>query len=197
MPDIKGHIAEIFSEHRQYLDKTLPAVLAQLISWIEQAKETFSRGGKLLVFGNGGSAADACHLVSELVGRLSGESPALPAIALNTDPAVITSLSNDFGYDFLFHRQLEALTKKGDMVLAISTSGRSVNCIRGLELANSLGAVTVALSGQDGGELAKISSLSIIVPGENTQRLQEMHELVIHAFCDVIKEWGKSSFSKG
>jgi D-sedoheptulose 7-phosphate isomerase len=197
MPNTKGHIAGIFSEHRQYLDKTLPAVLAQLISWIEQAKETFSRGGKLLAFGNGGSATDACHLVSELVGRLSGESPALPAISLNTDPAVITSLSNDFGYDLLFHRQLEALTKKGDMVLAISTSGRSVNCIRGLELANKLGAVTVALSGHDGGELAKISSLAIVVPGENTQRLQEMHELVIHAFCDVIKEWGKISFLKG
>jgi D-sedoheptulose 7-phosphate isomerase len=196
MADIKAYIGAIFSQHHEYLEATLPAVLPSLISWIEQAKETFSQGRKLLAFGNGGSAADACHLVSELVGRLSGESPALPAIALNTDPAVITSLANDFGYDMLFYRQLEALTEKGDMALAISTSGRSANCIRGLELANRLGAVTVALTGQDGGELAKTASLSIIVPGDDTQRIQEMHELVIHAFCHVIKDWAKSNLRR-
>lgn len=194
MSETVNRITDIFAKHRRLVDTTLTAVLPELNNWVQRAMETWKRGGKLLTFGNGGSAADACHLVAELVGRLDGESPALSALALNTDPAVMTSLANDYGYKDIFYRQVMALGCKGDMVVAISTSGNSINCLRGVELANSMGIATVSLTGKGGGKVAKSSNISVIVPSKDTQRIQEMHGIIIHAFCDIIKSWAKRTF---
>ncbi|PKN02316.1 MAG: phosphoheptose isomerase [Elusimicrobia bacterium HGW-Elusimicrobia-1] len=150
--------------------------------------ESFRRGGKLLVFGNGGSAADAQHFAAELVVKFEKKRKALPAIALNVNTSAITSCANDFSYEEIFSRQLEALLGKGDVVVGISTSGNSPNVVRALEYASSRGAVTVAFSGREGGRVAEIADIVLRAPSDVTARVQECHILAIHAVCKIVEE---------
>jgi D-sedoheptulose 7-phosphate isomerase len=146
----------------------------------------FSRGNKLLIFGNGGSAADAQHIAAELVGRFITERDALPAIALTTDSSILTSVGNDYGYEHVFSRQVEAIAKPGDVVVGISTSGNSANVLKALVAAQQLNCHTVGLLGKDGGKIKEIADASIIIPSSNTARIQEMHILIGHLLCEAI-----------
>ena len=147
----------------------------------------YRRGGKLLVMGNGGSAADAQHFAAELVGRYRRERRALPAIALTTDTSILTSVSNDYGYTEVFRRQVEAHAAAGDVVVGISTSGNSENVARALALAREMGAVTIVLGGGDGGSLKAMADIALIVPSAETPRIQEAHITIIHILCDVVE----------
>jgi len=145
-------------------------------------------GGKILIFGNGGSAADAQHIAAELVGRYKVERKGLPAIALTTDTSAITSIGNDFGYNHIFDRQVEALANKGDVAIGISTSGKSDNIISALKLASKLNCITIGFSGQDGGEMNEICNINLVVPSEDTPRIQEMHIVIGHTICHLIDQ---------
>lgn len=150
---------------------------------------TLSGGGKLVVFGNGGSAADAQHLAAELMGRFGVQRGPLAAIALTTDTSVLTAIANDFEYAEVFARQAEALCLPGDLALGISTTGQAESVVRGLRAANRMGARTWALSGGDGGRLRQEASRSIIVPSDSTARIQEMHLAIIHLVCQLVDVW--------
>jgi len=145
-------------------------------------------GGQVLVFGNGGSAADAQHFAAELVGRFLRERRALPALALTSDPSVTTAIGNDLGYDRLFSRQLEAHGRAGDVAIGISTSGRSRNVLEALRLARSRGLLTIGLTGAGGGELGPLVDFLIDVPHRETPRIQEVHGMVVHILCALIEE---------
>jgi D-sedoheptulose 7-phosphate isomerase len=146
------------------------------------------RGGKIIVFGNGGSAADSQHIVAELVGRFMKERKAIAAIALTTNTSVLTALANDYGYDIVFSRQLEALGKKGDVALGISTSGNSANVIAAMKKARAMGLATVGLSGGNGGALKKVSHICITVRSKSTPRIQESHAMIGHILCELIEQ---------
>jgi D-sedoheptulose 7-phosphate isomerase len=143
--------------------------------------------GKVLLFGNGGSAADAQHIAAELVGRFMQERRALPAIALTTDSSILTAVANDYGFDRIFSRQIEALGRPNDVAIGISTSGNSPNILAGIERARSQQMKTIGLSGKDGGGLAKRCDISIVIPSTNTARIQECHITIGHIFCEVIE----------
>lgn len=151
--------------------------------------EALGRGGKLLTFGNGGSAADAQHFAGELLGRFRDTRRPLPAIALSTDPSVVTCIANDFGYDDLFARQVEALAAPGDVVIGITTSGRSPNVVNGLRAAREAGALSVAWTGADPGPAGEAAEVVLAVPSTTTARIQEMHTLLMHTICVAIDAW--------
>lgn len=144
-------------------------------------------GGKVLIFGNGGSAADSQHMAAELVGRFKKERRGLAAIALTTNTSILTSVGNDYGYDVVFSRQVAALGKKGDVAIGISTSGNSVNVLNAINEARSLEMSTISLAGCDGGKLSKACDISIIVRTKDTPRVQESHITIIHILCDLIE----------
>ena len=148
---------------------------------------TMRNGGKLIVFGNGGSAADAQHLSAELVGRYRQDRKAFPAIALTTDSSALTSISNDYGFDAIFSRQLEAIGKPGDVVVAISTSGNSPNVLNALAAAKKLGISSIGLTGKSGGKLRSSVEVCLSVPSDSTPRIQEAHGLVIHILSGLIE----------
>ncbi|HSJ57276.1 MAG TPA: glycosyltransferase [Anaerolineae bacterium] len=178
-----------FSQAAAVLDAAKDALRAEVIELARLIRHTYATGGKLLVAGNGGSAAEAQHLVGELVGHFAVEGrPALPAIALNADTAVITAWSNDYGYEDVFARQVEALGQPGDLLLALSTSGRSQNLVTAFDTAAEMGITRAALLGGDGGTLGELADLAVIVPSLNTQRIQEIHTLIVHVVCEVVEE---------
>ncbi|HTQ35606.1 MAG TPA: D-sedoheptulose 7-phosphate isomerase [Steroidobacteraceae bacterium] len=144
-------------------------------------------GRKILLAGNGGSAADAQHWAGELVGRFYYDRPALPAIALTTDTSALTAIGNDYGYDYIFARQLEALGKAGDVFIALSTSGNSANIIRAVNAAKSLGLQVIGFSGQGGGKLAPLADMCFRVPSTETPRIQEGHGFIGHLLCALIE----------
>lgn len=150
--------------------------------------EVLHRGGKLLFFGNGGSAADAQHLAAEFVNRFLRDRGALAAIALTTDTSALTSIGNDLGFDQVFSRQVEALGRPGDLVVAISTSGNSPNVLRAVEAARRLGCVTVGFTGGSGGRLAKAVDEAFVVPSAETPRIQETHITLGHALCALVED---------
>lgn len=149
---------------------------------------SLAAGGKVLAFGNGGSAADAQHLAAELVGHFEQERPALAAVALTVDSSVITALANDDGFESIFARQVEALGRPGDVAIGISTSGRSANVVRGLEAAAGAGLATVALTGEDAGAVGAAAGLVISIPATSTARVQECHVLAIHIICALVEQ---------
>jgi len=157
--------------------------IKELAVWIAEA---FGRGGKLLIFGNGGSAADAQHIAAEFVNRFMIERPPLPALALTTDTSILTSISNDYDYSEVFAKQIRALGCKGDIALGISTSGNSPNVVKGLEVSREMGIKTVALAGKDGGRIAGVSDLAFIVSSDQVPRIQEAHGLFGHIFCELV-----------
>ena len=142
---------------------------------------------QVLVFGNGGSATDAQHFAAELVGRFGIERPGLPVIALTADSAILTSVANDYGFEAVFERQVEALGRKGDVAVGITTSGRSANVNRALRKARGAGLVTIGLTGRDGGETKDLVDVSVTVPGETSAEVQEVHRTVLHVMCDLIE----------
>jgi D-sedoheptulose 7-phosphate isomerase len=148
----------------------------------------FRAGGKVLVFGNGGSAADAQHLAGELVGRYLVDRRALPAIALVTDPSIVTAVGNDLGFEQIFRRQVEAHGRAGDVAIGISTSGRSKNVLAALEWAKAHGLVTIGLTGEGGGALASLVDHLVDVPSRETPRIQEVHGVVVHLLCQIAEE---------
>lgn len=145
-------------------------------------------GNKIIFFGNGGSAADAQHLAAELVVRYRLNGRALAALALTTDTSILTACSNDFSYDDIFARQIEALLRPGDVVIGISTSGNSPNVLKALEAARDRGGVATGLSGRDGGKMTDLCDPLIVIPSNVTARIQEMHILIGHALCDVLEQ---------
>jgi D-sedoheptulose 7-phosphate isomerase len=145
-------------------------------------------GGKVLTFGNGGSAADAQHLAGELVGRFRRDRAGLPALALTTDPSIITAVGNDLGYDQVFRRQVDAHGRKGDAAVGISTSGRSPNVVLALALARERGLLTLGLTGGGGGRLAGLVDVLIDVPSQDVPRIQEVHTMVVHILCEIVEE---------
>ena len=144
-------------------------------------------GGKLVFFGNGGSAGDAQHLAAEFVGRYLVERKPIPAVALTTNSSVLTAISNDYDYSSVFSRQVEALVGKGDVAFGISTSGDSKNVVKGLEEARALGATTVSFSGNNGGQISKLSDYCFIVPSDSTPLIQQMHITIGHILCELIE----------
>ena len=150
--------------------------------------DCIKNGKKIVLFGNGGSAADAQHFVAEFVGRFQKERKSLPAIAFTTDTSIITSISNDYSYDKIFERQCESLANKDDIVLAISTSGNSKNVILGAKMAKKNGAKIISLTGRKNTQLTKLSDISIQVPSTSTPRIQEAHRLILHLICASVEE---------
>lgn len=159
------------------IDKAAAAIVSAL-----------KKGGKLIVFGNGGSAADSQHIAAELVGRFLKERRPLPSIALTTNTSILTAIANDYSYKEIFSRQVDALAGKNDVVMGISTSGTAANVIGAIALANSKGLVTIALTGGDGGDLSGIAKISIIVPSRATPRIQEAHITIGHIICQLVEE---------
>ena len=150
--------------------------------------DALKNGKKILIFGNGGSAADAQHIAAELVGRYKTERKGLPAIALTTDTSALTSIGNDYGYERIFDRQIEALADPGDVVIGISTGGSSGNVINGLQTAKELGCKPIGFSGRDGGEMNDLCDINLVVPSEDTPRIQEMHIFIGHTICHLIDQ---------
>ena len=149
---------------------------------------TYKLGGKVVLFGNGGSAADAQHIACELIGKFTLKRQALPAIALTDNTSILTAIANDYGYDRVFSRQVEALVEEKDVVIGISTSGESLNVIKAMEIAKKKRAVTVALTGGNGGELAKIVDIALIVSSYSTPRIQEAHITIGHIICEIVEK---------
>jgi phosphoheptose isomerase len=160
---------------------------AAIVQAAAAIRGAIAAGGKLLIFGNGGSAADAQHFATELVVRFERQRAAFPALALSTDTSVLTAAANDYGYDRVFARQVEALGRPEDVALGISTSGTSASVLRGIETAKAAGLKTVALTGRDGGALGAAASIHINVPDASTARVQEVHMTVIHAICALVE----------
>jgi D-sedoheptulose 7-phosphate isomerase len=159
-----------------------------LVEVARRMTECFRAGGKVLTFGNGGSAADAQHFAGELVGRFKLDRPGLPALALTTDPSVITAIGNDMGFDAVFRRQVEAHGRPGDVAVGISTSGRSANVVEALRLARGRGLLTVGMTGGGGGRLGSLVHYLIDVPDHDTPRIQEVHGMVVHLLCQMVEE---------
>lgn len=164
-------------------------VIIQTISKVATTIATILKSsGKILICGNGGSASDAMHIAGELVGRFQKERPAYAAIALTADPAVITAVANDYSYEHIFARQVEAIMTNKDMLIGLSTSGNSVNVIHAFKKAKEIGGITFLLSGQTGGKLQELADFSIIVPADVTAHIQEAHECIYHILCKLVEE---------
>ncbi len=183
MPSLSEQLQEL-EELTREMESHLPTV-AQAG---EQVLAALKSGHKILTCGNGGSASDAMHLVEELVGRYRGDRVALPAIALVADPTVMTCIANDWNYDAVFSRQVEAHGQPGDILVGFSTSGHSVSIINAFKAAQKKGVQTIALLGKTGGECREVADLSIVVPHDNTARIQEIHTWILHAFLETVEE---------
>jgi D-sedoheptulose 7-phosphate isomerase len=186
-PDDATAVRAIFDETMAVHERTRDKVLPQVIAAAAAIRAALGAGGKLLTFGNGGSATDAQHMATELVGRFMRERAALAAIALTTDTSILTSVANDYGYARVFVRQIEALGRRGDVALGISTSGASANVLAAIEEGNRRGLRTIALTGKDGGAIGRAASIHINVAEASTPRVQEVHRTVIHAICELIE----------
>jgi D-sedoheptulose 7-phosphate isomerase len=163
------------------------ALLCAVVEAAEATGKAMLAGRKLMVAGNGGSAADSQHLVAEFVSRLTVDRPAMRAIALTTDTSILTAIGNDYGYDNVFERQIEALGQAGDVFLGISTSGNSRNVLKALELSRKLGILTIGLSGRGGGKMPPLCDYNVIVPSEITANIQESHLALEHIFCHMVE----------
>ena len=152
-----------------------------------ELSSTLRRGNKIILAGNGGSAADAQHFAAEIVGRFLKERNSLPAISLCVDPSIVTCIANDYGYDEVFSRQVSGLGKEGDVFIGISTSGNSGNCIKAIEEAHRKGMKTIGFIGKDGGKMKDICDFSLIVPSDKTPRIQEIHTLTVHLLCEMVE----------
>lgn len=170
----------------QHTMTRLEALFPQIDEVGQVMRECLKRGNKILLMGNGGSAADSQHIAAEIVGRYKRERRGLPAIALTTDTSILTAVGNDYGFEFVFSRQVEALCDPQDVVVGISTSGNSANVVKAIEVAKEVGAITVLLSGGSGGKLAQMCDYSLVMPAKETARIQEAHLFVAHSLCEIM-----------
>lgn len=183
---IKQQIKSSFeTKQKIYSDDNLINIITDVA---HECVKVYKNNKKTILAGNGGSAADAQHIAAELVGRYGFDRDALASLALTTDTSNLTAIGNDYGYDKIFSRQLEGMGQNGDIFIGISTSGNSLNVINAFKSAKKKGITTVALVGRDGGEMAKIADLSIVVPSNDTPRIQESHILIGHILCDIIEK---------
>ena len=166
-----------------FFSKKNISLVVEASTWIA---ESFKAGGKLMVIGNGGSAADSQHIAAEFINRFEIERPPLPAIALTTDSSILTSIGNDYDFKFVFSKQVKALGKEADVLLAISTSGASQNVVKAVETAKGLGIKTIALTGKEGGELIEKADLVLNVESQSTPRIQEVHITICHIICELV-----------
>lgn len=185
---MRDRIRDIVCESIHVKEELLRTEMGRIVEIAELIVNTLRKNGKVLIFGNGGSAADSQHIAAELVGRFKKDRTALAAIALSVNTSVLTSLANDYGYDIIFAKQIEALGKKNDVAIGISTSGKAKNVVMGLKQAKKMGIKTVVLTGKNGSEMAKAADLSLMVPSEVTARIQEAHITIGHILCEMIEQ---------
>lgn len=181
-------IREAFQEHARVFEKVQVTLMDELERAAEMTELCLREGGKILILGNGGSAADAQHFAAELVGRFERQRRPLPALALTVNTSTLTAVSNDFGFDHVFARQVEGLAREGDLLIAISTSGESENVAAAAKKARALGCPVIGFTGEGGGRLAQLTDVLIAVPSTTVSRIQEMHEICLHALAGWLEE---------
>jgi D-sedoheptulose 7-phosphate isomerase len=184
---MRDKVKDILLESIQVKEELLRTAIGQIIAIAELMIECLKKNGKVILFGNGGSASDSQHIAAELVGRFKKDRTALAAIALTTNTSILTSLANDYGYEVVFAKQIEALGQKNDIVIGISTSGKAKNVAQGIRQAKKMGLKTIALTGGDGGELAKLADTALVVPSSVTARIQEVHITIGHILCELVE----------
>jgi D-sedoheptulose 7-phosphate isomerase len=181
-------VIEELKDHQLLIQKVIDTLTADIELACELMTTTINKGNKVLLAGNGGSAADAQHIAAELSGRFVKERKALPGIALTVDTSALTAIANDYGYEYVFSRQVEALAGPGDLFIGISTSGNSQGILNAFEAAAKIGCKTLGLSGRDGGKMNGLCDLNIVIPSNVTARIQEMHILVGHILCKAVDD---------
>ena len=186
--DIKKQITEAVETHKKMIAELQESGIETLTAAAEAITEALKQNGRIYICGNGGSAADAQHIAAELVGRFARQRKGLPAIALTTDTSVITSISNDYGYENVFARQVEALVREGDILWAFSTSGTSANVIKAAKLAKGKGACILAFTGRTNSKLEQIADICFCANDESTARSQEIHQVAYHIICDIVEQ---------
>ena len=185
---MRDKIKDILLESIQVKEELLRTSIGKIIEITDLITGCLKKNGKVILFGNGGSASDSQHIAAEFVGRFKKDRNALAAIALTTNTSILTALANDYGYELVFARQIEALGKKNDVAIGISTSGKAKNVVLGIKQAKKMGLKTIALTGTDGGELTKLTDISLIVPSSVTARIQEAHITVGHIVCELVEQ---------
>jgi D-sedoheptulose 7-phosphate isomerase len=181
-------VLDELNHHKLLIDRVISSLVPQIEKGCLMITETVTSGAKVLLAGNGGSAADAQHIAAELTGRFVKERKALPAIALTVDTSALTAISNDYGYDRVFERQIQGLAQPPDLFIAISTSGNSPSILNAIKAAKEIGCKTLGLSGRDGGQMNGLCDLNIVIPENNTARIQEMHILIGHILCHSVDQ---------
>ena len=174
------------SDHNEMYAQ-LHSIFPQVIAVANEMRATIARGGKILIMGNGGSAADSQHIAAEIIGRYKKERRGMAAIALTTDTSILTSVGNDYGYDYIFARQIEGLCRPEDTVIGITTSGNSKNVVNAIIEANKIGAITIGLTGGSGGKLSELCKFNLIMPSSDTPRIQEAHIFIGHSLCGMLE----------
>tara|TARA_B100000676_G_scaffold110529_3_gene110454 strand:+ start:162 stop:758 length:597 start_codon:yes stop_codon:yes gene_type:complete len=185
--DEKSYIEKILKESSELILNS-NFLISDIIRCVDIITRSLKKGNKIILFGNGGSAADAQHIAAEFIGRFNIERKSLPAIALTTDSSILTSISNDYSFDTVFSRQCESLVSKGDVVIGISTSGNSKNVLNALKICKKRGAKTIGLLGNKGGTIIKFVDYSLTVNSKSTPRIQEVHRVVSHLICDLVEK---------
>ncbi len=183
---MEDYIIKIFRESNETKESFVNDNLSRIVAAVEAVTAALKAGHKILLFGNGGSAADAQHLAAEFVNRFMIERPPLPAIALTTDTSIITSIGNDYDFSDIFSKQIRAIGQKGDIAWGMSTSGTSVNVVKAMEAAKKIGMVTIGLTGRDGGDIARVVDYALNVSSTSTPRIQEVHITVGHVICEMV-----------
>jgi D-sedoheptulose 7-phosphate isomerase len=183
---MEDHIVKIFKESSQLKEVFVNENLGRIVRAVEAVTEALKSGNKILLFGNGGSAADSQHIAAEFINRFVIERPPLPAIALTTDTSVITSIGNDYDFSEIFSKQIRAIGQADDVAWGFSTSGTSQNVIKALEVAKKIGMITIGLTGRDGGDIARMVDYPLVVSSNSTPRIQEVHITVGHVICEMV-----------
>lgn len=183
---MKEIIKNELSSHKQVITDVIAYLQSDIQKACEIALSTINEGNKIILMGNGGSAADAQHIAAEFTGRYKIERRGLPAIALTTDTSALTAIGNDYGYEYVFERQVEAIANKGDLLIGISSTGNSENIVKAFKKGKEIGCYSIGLSGKGGGKFNGNCDLNVIVPSQDTPRVQEMHILIGHTICQIV-----------
>ncbi len=184
---MKQIVQRLFSDSIAVQQATLESNRDHIVAAVKLILKTLRKGGKVLLFGNGGSAADSQHIAAELIGRFQRERKAIPAVALSTDTSILTALGNDYSFDIIFARQVEGLGSPKDVAVGFSTSGNSKNVIAGLKAAQQKGMATISFTGHKGGKIALMTDVSLVVPSDITARIQEAHICMAHIICELVE----------
>lgn len=184
---MEQQISDEISESIKVIEK-IHTLIPEILIAVKMITNAIKKGNKIIIFGNGGSAADAQHIAAELIGRFEKERKSFPAIALTTDSSIITSLGNDYSFDVIFSRQCESLVSKNDVVIGISTSGNSINVLNGLKTSKNNGATTISLVGNKAGKMKDVSDLTISIDSESTAKIQEAQRIIYHIICKFVEE---------